>query len=121
MDAPDAIAESANTATVNASPQLPPQALACLQKLASSYVWWKTPEEAIQFPSRIAAQVMNLGTWEDLNELAEALGENYLRTVLQDAEAGQFDARSWHYWHYRLGLAEYGKRPVPLLPMRKTA
>jgi hypothetical protein len=27
-----------------------------------------------------------------------------------------FDARSWHYWHYRLGLAEPDK--VPPLPSR---
>jgi hypothetical protein len=56
-----------------------------------------------------------------LTELADVAGEDYLRGVLQNAEAGQLNARSWHYWHYRLGLAEYGARPVPPMPVRKMA
>lgn len=95
--------------------------LACLRSLAARYVWWKTPDEAMKFPDRVAAQVMNLGTFDDLTEMVEAVGEDYLRGVLERAEAGQLDARSWHYWHYRLGLAEYGSRPVPPMPVRKTA
>jgi hypothetical protein len=95
--------------------------LACLRLLAARYVWWKTPDEAMEFPDRVAAQVMNLGTWDDLTAMIEAVGEDYLRGVLERAEAGQLDARSWHYWHYRLGLAEYGKRPVPPMPIRKIA
>jgi len=121
MDAPELIAELGHAATLSASPQLSAEGFACLRRLASTYVWWKTPEEAMQFPSRVAAQVMNLGTWDDLNKLAETTGEDYLREVLRHAEAGQLDARSWNYWHYRLGLAEYGKRPVPPMPVRKTS
>jgi hypothetical protein len=102
-------------------PQLTDEGLACLRALAPRYVWWKTPDEAMEWPDRVAAQVMNLGTIEDATELIEAAGEDYLRGVLQRAEAGQLDARSWHYWHYRLGLAEYGQRPVPPVPLRKTA
>jgi hypothetical protein len=97
------------------------QALACLETLAARYVWWKTPEEAMLYPDRVAAQVMNLGTFDDLTEMVEATGEDYLREVLQRSEAGQLNARSWHYWHYRLGLAEYGVRPVPPMPVRKLA
>lgn len=92
-----------------------------LRALAPRYVWWKTTDEAMEFPDRVAAQVMNLGTFADLTALTEATGENYLRGVLARAEVGQLDARSWHYWHYRLGLAEYGTRPVPLMPVRKIA
>ncbi|HEV2214213.1 MAG TPA: hypothetical protein VGR64_02915 [Terracidiphilus sp.] len=65
--------------------------------MASTYVWWKTPEEAMQFPNRFAARVMNLGVWDDLTELVEAAGEEYLRSVLQHVEAGQLDARSRNY------------------------
>jgi hypothetical protein len=97
------------------------EAVACLRALAARYVWWKTPDEAMLFPGRVAAQVMNLGTWEDLTEMAEATGDEYLREVLRHAEAGQLNPRSWHYWHYRLGLAEYGRTPVPPMPVRKTA
>jgi hypothetical protein len=106
---------------LKAQPDLTDQGLACLRSLAPRYVWWKTTEEAMEFPHRVAAQVMNLGTIEDLTEMIEATGEEYLRGILSRAEAGQLDARSWHYWHYRLGLAEYGKKPVPPMPMRKTA
>jgi len=87
--------------------------------MARRYVWWKTPEEAMRFPERVAAQVMNIGDWDDVLDLIEAAGEGYLREVLQHAEAGQLNERSWHYWHYRLGLAEYGIRPVPPMPVRK--
>lgn len=101
------------------SVQLSADALACLKALSTRYVWWKTPDEAMRFPDRVAAQVMNLGAWEDALQLLEAAGEDYLRGILQHAEAGQLNARSWHYWHYRLGMAEFGSRPVPPMPLRK--
>jgi hypothetical protein len=37
--------------------------------------------------------------------------------VIGQAEIGQFNARSWTYWHYRLNMAEVGK--VPPLPARR--
>jgi hypothetical protein len=119
MEAP-AIAIDQKCGAVAAALPPPAEALACLRALAPRYIWWKTPDEAMQFPDRVAAQVMNLGTFDDLTLLVETAGEEYLRGVLERAEAGQLDARSWHYWHYRLGLAEYGKVPVPPLPVRKT-
>jgi hypothetical protein len=99
--------------------QLSPPAREFLRRMAVRYVWWKSPQEAMQFPERVAAQVMNIGDWNDAVELVETAGEEYLRRVLRDADAGQLNARSWHYWHYRLGLAEYGVRPVPPRPMRR--
>ena len=101
--------------------ELTAEALACLKHLASRYIWWKTPEEAMLFPDRVAAQVMNIGTWEDVITLIEAIGEDYLRNVLQTSEIGQFNPRSWHYWHYRLGLAQPGVKQVPPMPVRRTA
>jgi hypothetical protein len=108
-------------ASCNGLPVLPAPGLACLRELAARYVWWKTPDEAMRFPERVAMQVMNLGTWEDATAMVAATGEDYLRGLLQGAEAGQLDARSWNYWHYRLGLAEYGVKAVPPMPARKTA
>jgi hypothetical protein len=101
--------------------QLTQEAITCLRKLAPTYVWWKTPDEAMQFPDRVVAQVMNLGDWQDVVDMVEVVGEDYLRAVLQHAEVGQLNERSWHYWHYRLGLAVYGERPVPPMPARKLA
>ena len=90
-----------------------------LRTLAAKYVWWTSPGEALQIPSRIVAHVMNIGDYDDVQSLATALGEDYLRSVVMSAEAGQFNERSWTYWHYRLGIAPLGK--VPPMPIRKLA
>jgi hypothetical protein len=90
-----------------------------LMTFARKYIWWKTPEEAVAQPERIVAQVMDLGDYDDVQSLVHEAGTAYLREVLRRAEAGQFNARSWTYWHYRLGLSDPGK--VPALPERRVA
>ncbi len=90
-----------------------------LKRLARKYIWWKTPDEALLYPRRVIAQVMNIGDFNDVKTLTLHVGEEALRDVLQNAEIGDFNERSWHYWHYRLGMAEYGQ--VPALPVRKFA
>jgi hypothetical protein len=103
------------------APPLPLPALAgqaaLLVEFARKYIWWLTPVEALAYPARIVAQVMNLGEFNDARRLTKALGEDTLRAVLARAEAGQFNERSWHYWHYRLGLAQPGA--VPPMPVRR--
>src|SRR5260363_17161 len=76
-----------------------------LKPFASKYVWWKTPDEAVAMPERVIAQVMNMGDYADVQTLAVQVGDDALREVLKHAEAGQFNERSWAYWHYRPGLA----------------
>ena len=93
--------------------------LAELQRLASKYVWWKSPEEAVAMPERVIAQVMNMGDYTDIQILVAQVGDDALRSVLSHAEAGQFSSRSWAYWHYRLGLAGFGQ--LPSLPVRRFA
>jgi hypothetical protein len=93
---------------------LNPQAL---KPLASKYIWWKTPEEAVLMPDRVIAQVMDIGDYTDVQTLACEVGDEVLRDVLTHAQAGQFSARSWTYWHYRLDLACSGQ--VPALPVRR--
>ena len=90
-----------------------------LKTFARKYIWWKTPEEAVAQPERIAAQGMDMGDYDDVQSLVHEAGASYLREVLAQAEAGQFNARSWTYWHYRLGLSDPGK--VPSLPKRRVA
>lgn len=92
---------------------------AVLQPLARKYLWWKTPQEALAMPERVIAQVMNLGDWADVQWLAAQVGDDVLREVLTHAQPGQFNARSWAYWHYRLGLSE--PQQVPALPQRRFA
>lgn len=88
-----------------------------LERLARKYLWWKSPDEAMATPERVIAQVMNLGDFEDVQTLANRVGDEVLRDVLTHAEAGQFNARSWAYWHYRLGLAEVDH--LPPMPARR--
>ena len=88
-----------------------------LRQLASKYVWWKSPDEALRAPQRIAAQVMNIGDYEDVQRLANNLGDEYLRRVIANAAPGQLNERSWNYWHHRLGLVKRGR--VPPMPKRK--
>lgn len=88
-----------------------------LLPFAQKYIWWKTPDEAVKYPFRVMAQVMDLGTLEDMHALAKLVGDDTLRAVVRHAEAGQFRPRSWAYWHYRLGLAEVGH--VPEMPRRR--
>jgi hypothetical protein len=90
-----------------------------LKSLASKYIWWKTPEEAVVRPERVIAQVMNIGDYADVQALVSQVGDEVLRDVLTHAEAGQFNERSWAYWHYRLGLFRVDH--VPALPVRRFA
>jgi hypothetical protein len=91
--------------------------LQLLEELAARYIWWKTPPDAVLYPQRVAAQVMNIGDYDDVQRLTHTLTSDGLRAVLRSAEAGQFNDRSWHYWHYRLGLAKM-PQDVPPLPVR---
>ena len=92
---------------------------ALLRALARKYLWWNSPEEAAAHPDRLIAQVMNIGDYDDVQAVAAQAGDEVLRRVLREAAPGVFDARSWTYWHYRLGLADVGE--VPPLPVRTFA
>jgi hypothetical protein len=91
-----------------------------LKPFAGKYIWWKTPDEALTLPERVIAQVMNIGDYSDVQSLAAQVGDEVLREVLTHAEAGQFNERSWAYWHYRLELSS-SEDHVPALPARKLA
>ncbi len=95
-----------------ASPSIDIQAL----KPFAKYIWWKTPDEAVARPHRLIAQVMEIGDYQDMLQLANIVGDDVLRDVLHRAEAGWFTDRSWHYWHYRLHLSAIDH--VPPLPVR---
>lgn len=85
--------------------------------MAKKYIWWQTPDEAIAWPERVIAQVMNIGDFDDAKSLMEITGHQALIKVLRNAQAGWFNERSWHYWHYRLNLSE--PENVPAFPIRK--
>jgi len=86
---------------------------------ASKYIWWKSVDEALSQPERVVAQIMNIGDFDDIQNLETLLGAEVLAHVLIHAEIGQFTPRSWSYWHYRLGLSDVDE--VPPLPVRRLA
>ena len=90
---------------------------ASLKRMSSKYIWWKNASEVINEPERIIAQVMNIGDYDDVLFLSKLIGEEALRKTILNAEAGQFNERSWTYWHYKLGLANMDD--VPALPCRR--
>ena len=85
---------------------------------AARYIWWETPDEAMRRPARVIAQVMNLGDLDDVSALLALVGKETFREVLGNAEPGWFNAKSWHYWHYALGLCQPSEA-VPQLPVRR--
>src|SRR3989304_1530005 len=87
-----------------------------LRELARKYVWWLPRREVGARPDLAITQTMDLGDFEDQRRLEAALGRQRLARVLQRAAAGRLSARSWAYWHYRLGLARPGR--VPSRPRR---
>jgi hypothetical protein len=88
-------------------------------RLAKRYIWWQTPEESLRTSHRLIAQVMNLGTLEDLAALRELVDDDTLRQALAEANPGEFSDRSWHFWHQVLGGP--GLVDVPPLPERQFA
>jgi hypothetical protein len=87
-----------------------------LERMAQKYIWWQTVDESIQLPDRIIAQVMNIGLFEDWNDLYTNFNSHELIYILQHAECGWFNNRSWYFWHNSL----FGDTldSVPPLPSR---
>jgi len=87
-----------------------------LEQVAKRLFWWKEPAEALADTNRFLAQVMTYGTVEDLIVVERYFPESALRDVLANPPVGVFDARSWSYWHLRLGLETPDELPKRRLP-----
>lgn len=85
-----------------------------LLSVAPTYVWWKSPEDALKYPMHLIARIMDFGTLEDTQRLVATFDTERLATVLRHAEIGWFRPHSWSYWHYRLGLTAADKNPPPM-------
>jgi hypothetical protein len=90
-----------------------------LTPFARKYIWWQSPEDAARDPRRLIAQVMNLGTFEDVMALRRLVGVATLVETLRDARPGEFSDRSWHYWHLILDAAPLHQ--IPPQPVRQFA
>lgn len=84
-----------------------------LQTIAERVCWWQSASETLADTPLFLCRVMNLGTWDDAVFCLDQFGEDAFRNALRSAPPGVLDARSWHYWHHRLGIL-----PVPPQPQR---
>ena len=89
-----------------------------MKRMAQRYVWWQPPGTSVADPRRVIAQVMDVGTLEDIQTLAKGVGRNTLIGVMKQARPGWFRPRSWAFWHIALGLATDDSR-IPPIPSRR--
>ena len=81
--------------------------------MARRYVWWQEPRLTLADPRLLIAQVMTLGTLDDVRWLIDRVPSDELRQVLREPPIGIFNERSWRFWHLHLDC-----RPIPPLPAR---
>ncbi|MFD2183733.1 hypothetical protein [Rhodoplanes azumiensis] len=86
-----------------------------LDDLARRYVWWS--DDAGTGDDVTVAQVMSLGTYDDILRLEAVMAPQDLRAVMLRARAGWIDARSWAFWRGRL-LAQ-GCADIPEAPPKR--
>jgi hypothetical protein len=77
-----------------------------LKRIARALFWWQSPEVSLANPRRFLAQVMTLGTWDEVQSAGDSFGWDAFRETLLNAPPGVFDGRSWAYWHAFFGLPE---------------
>jgi hypothetical protein len=80
-------------------------------------MWWAPIGDEPHSPERTIAQVMNIGTYEDIRRLETALGYARLADVMVHAAPGWFSLRSWGFWRGRLQLET--KAAIPTEPPRR--
>lgn len=86
-----------------------------LDDLARRYVWWS--EDGGPGDDLIIAQVMNLGTYDNIRRLEAVMPPADLRAVMLRAQAGWIGAPSWSFWRGRL-LAD-GCADIPEAPPKR--
>ena len=94
-----------------------PQADRLLAEFERKYIWWKPICGSRHSDDRIIAQVMNLGTYDDIRRLEKAVGRERLAATLGRAAAGWLSDRSWEIWRGRLSAQGF---VVANTPPRRT-
>jgi len=97
-----------------------PAAQELLRRMARRYIWWQTPDASVRGPLRVIAQVMDMGTLEDIQEVAAILGKRRMAEVLNLASPGWFHPKSWAFWNIALGRTSFGRNP-PIPARRRDA
>ena len=86
--------------------------------MARKYVWWQPPEHTLADGRLLLAQMMTLGTVDDVRWLMAQVSAAELREVLQEPPVGVFNRRSWVFWRRRLDLNPAAELPGRRLPSR---
>ena len=86
------------------------------REMARKYVWCQAPEATLADARLFLAQLMTLGTVDDVRWLLSVASADDLRGVLRGPPVGIFNARSWSFWHLRLGFDAVPDLPVRRLP-----
>lgn len=76
-----------------------------LAALQPKYVWWQLEGSEDERATRVLAQVMNLGTYEDIRAVEKLFDRDELADILRFAQPGWFSPRSWGFWRGRLSLS----------------
>jgi hypothetical protein len=85
-----------------------------LRRAAERCVWFEPAEVAAADAPRLAAHILTYGAPEDVAALTSQLTEDDLRSLIDLAPPGVFDARSWAYWNLMVGRYE-----TPFQPQRR--
>lgn len=83
-----------------------------LSTVAKRVVWFKPPAATLVDDVFFLNFLMVYGTPDDLTVARRWYDDDDFRRALRDALPGIFDARSWAYWHARLGMEPAPPRPV---------
>jgi hypothetical protein len=81
---------------------VPSEAIA---EFGRKYLWWEPVGDQPHSDDRIIAQTMNLGTYDDILLLEQAVGTARLVEIMLHAEPGWINDRSWEFWRGRLSFA----------------
>jgi hypothetical protein len=87
-----------------------------LRDFASRYIWWR--DETPPSEDRVIAQVMSIGTWNDIRRLETVYTPEELREVMLRAQPGWISEQSWELWRGRLRAA--GAGAIPEAPPRRS-
>jgi hypothetical protein len=71
-----------------------------LRDFAARYIWWR--DEHPPSEDRIIAQVMSIGTYDDIRRLEGVCSPSELHDIMLRAQPGWISARSWEFWRGRL-------------------
>jgi hypothetical protein len=76
-----------------------------IAEFGRKYLWWKPVGGQLHSADRVIAQTMNLGTYDDILLLEQAVGRIRLVQIMLHAEPGWISDRSWEFWRGRLSFA----------------